>query len=142
MLVGHDDVQPAGGETFRVEYHFRLTRERFHHRLVVEGVDLGVEREAKKVRISQRRPGAVDMHEVAVRPEAEAGRAEIIDRCIDDIAEAKGREADKSKGGADHNKLANVETPSRAGKAAFRHWIDTKGERSELAMARTVIDGI
>jgi hypothetical protein len=66
---------------------------------------------------------------------------EIIESVTDDIAAARGREFSGSTGGAENNKLTNTDTPVRAGKAAFKHWVHTKGERSELAMRRTKIGG-
>jgi hypothetical protein len=66
-------------------------------------------------------------------------RAHIIDEVTEDIGTARGREFQKSKGGPEHNKLSTVSSPTRAGKVAFKHWVDQHGERSELAMARTRI---
>jgi hypothetical protein len=68
-------------------------------------------------------------------------RADIIESVTEDVAQARGREFAKSKGGPDNNKLANTGEPVRAGKVAFKHWVNTKGERSELAMQRTKIGG-
>jgi hypothetical protein len=70
-----------------------------------------------------------------------SGRGDIIESVTEDIAQARGREFAKSKGGPDNNKLTNTGEPVRAGKAAFKHWVNTKGERSELAMQRTRIGG-
>jgi enterochelin esterase-like enzyme len=67
--------------------------------------------------------------------------AKIIDQCIEDVAEARNREADRSKGGPEHNQLANTAAPVRSGKVAFKHLVTNRGERSELAMARTEIGG-
>jgi hypothetical protein len=69
------------------------------------------------------------------------GRAELIESCTEDVAEARGREADRSKGGPENNELSNTQTPVRAGSTAFRHWVNRRGERSELAMRRTEIGG-
>jgi hypothetical protein len=68
-------------------------------------------------------------------------RAAIIESCTEDIAEARGRESARSKGGPDNNQLTNTRVPVRAGKTAFRHWANRRGERSELAMQRTKIGG-
>lgn len=68
-------------------------------------------------------------------------RQHIIDAVTEDIKQARGREFKGSKGGPEHNKLSNVNSPVRAGETAFRHWVDHKGERSELAMSRTEIGG-
>jgi hypothetical protein len=68
-------------------------------------------------------------------------RAELVESCTEDIAEARGREADRSKGGPENNRLSNTHSPVRAGKIAFRHWVNRRGERSELAMRRTEIGG-
>ncbi|WP_228054785.1 heparin lyase I family protein [Gloeocapsopsis crepidinum] len=72
--------------------------------------------------------------------------AAIIDSVREDIATARSREFSKSKGGSACNRLENVTTftgntahPVRAGKQAFLHWVNRCGERSELAMQRTVI---
>jgi hypothetical protein len=67
------------------------------------------------------------------------GHAAIIESCTEDIADARGRESDRSKGGPEHNTLSNIHSPVRAGKTAFRHWVNQRGERSELAMSRTEI---
>ncbi|MCX8038580.1 MAG: heparin lyase I family protein, partial [Candidatus Sumerlaeia bacterium] len=72
---------------------------------------------------------------------ANSARQHLIESVTEDIAEARGREFTNSKGGPQHNKLANVSSPVRAGKAAFQHWVDQKGERSELAMMKTEIGG-
>lgn len=66
----------------------------------------------------------------------------IIDLCTENINEARGQEYVKSKGGPDNNKLTNIDSPVRAGKRAFKHWVNNKGERAELAMKRTEIGGI
>jgi hypothetical protein len=66
-------------------------------------------------------------------------RSEILESVTEDIAEARGREFERSKGGPENNKLENSSQPVRAGKAAFKHWVNSKGERSELAMRRTKI---
>jgi hypothetical protein len=68
-------------------------------------------------------------------------RSEILESVTEDIAQARGREFAKSKGGPDNNKLTNTVEHVRAGKSAFKHWVNTKGERSELAMQRTKIGG-
>ncbi|PPS41148.1 polysaccharide lyase [Chroococcidiopsis sp. TS-821] len=72
--------------------------------------------------------------------------AAIIDSVTDDISNARGREFAQDKGGSACNKLENVTSvmgstihPIRAGKQAFRHWVNRCGERSELAMKKTVI---
>jgi hypothetical protein len=72
--------------------------------------------------------------------------ATIVETVTDDISSAWLREASTSKGGAACNILENVTAlmgntshPIRAGKQAFRHWVNRCGERSELAMRRTVI---
>jgi hypothetical protein len=70
-----------------------------------------------------------------------ATHAEIIEKCTEDIAEARTAEAAKSKGGPDNNKLTNTDAPTRNGKTAFKHWINTRGERSELKMGRAEIGG-
>jgi hypothetical protein len=67
--------------------------------------------------------------------------AAIIESCTEDIAEAHGRESARSKGGPANNTLSNTQSPVRAGKTAFRHWVSRHGERSELAMRRTEIGG-
>jgi hypothetical protein len=72
---------------------------------------------------------------------ATSATAAILEFVTEDIAQARGREFAKSKGGPDNNKLTNIDEPVRAGKAAFKHWVNTKGERSELAMQRTKIGG-
>jgi hypothetical protein len=69
------------------------------------------------------------------------GRAELIESCTEDIGQARGREADRSKGGPENNLLSNTQSPVRAGSTAFRHWVNSRGERSELAMRRTGIGG-
>jgi enterochelin esterase-like enzyme len=70
-----------------------------------------------------------------------SARGDIIESVTEDIALARGRESIRSKGGPENNKLTNTLGPVRAGKTAFRHWVNTKGERSELAMQRTKIGG-
>jgi enterochelin esterase-like enzyme len=69
------------------------------------------------------------------------GRGAIIESCLEDVAQARGREFRNSKGGPENNKLENTNTPVRAGATAFKHWVNTKGERSELAMVKTEIGG-
>jgi hypothetical protein len=69
------------------------------------------------------------------------GACEVIESVTEDTGEARGREFAKSKGGPENNKLENVGQPVRAGKTAFKHWVNTQGERSELAMQRTEIGG-
>ena len=68
-------------------------------------------------------------------------QAKILDFCTEDMNEAQGQEYAKSKGGPENNKLTKVEYPVRAGKRAFKHWVNNKGERAELAMKRTEIGG-
>lgn len=72
--------------------------------------------------------------------------AKIIESVSESISEASGIEASGAKGGASCNKLENVSTfinntahPVRAGKQAFRHWVNRCGERSELRMKKTQI---
>lgn len=72
--------------------------------------------------------------------------AAIIDSVTEDINTARVREFANDKGGSACNKLENVTSlvgntihPIRAGKQAFRHWVNRCGERSELAMKKTVI---
>jgi hypothetical protein len=77
---------------------------------------------------------------VALSPAAPA-QAEIIESVTEDISTARGREADRSKGGPSHNKLTSTTSPVRLGKTAFKHWVSNRGERSELAMRRTEIGG-
>lgn len=67
--------------------------------------------------------------------------AAIIDACCEDLAEARSFQSDRSKGGAENNRLETVADPVRAGRTAFRHTITTNGERSELAMDKTRIGG-
>ncbi len=69
------------------------------------------------------------------------GQAHIIEAVTEDIQQARGREFKGSKGGPEHNRLSNIDTPVRAGETAFKHWVDRRGERSELAMSRTEIGG-
>jgi hypothetical protein len=76
----------------------------------------------------------------AIVPSA-AAQAEIIESVTEEISSARGREADRSKGGPAHNQLTTTISPVRAGKAAFKHWVSDRGERSELAMRRTEIGG-
>ncbi len=66
-------------------------------------------------------------------------RQRIIDFCTEDIDQAQVIEFKGVKGGSEHNKLENVSSPVRAGKTAFKHWVDQQGERSELAMKRVKI---
>jgi hypothetical protein len=66
---------------------------------------------------------------------------DIIESVTEDIDQARGREFANSKGGPDNNQLTNTDERVRAGKTAFKHWVNTKGERSELAMQRTKIGG-
>lgn len=89
-------------------------------------------------------------------------RAKILQAVTEDIAQASGREADRSKGGPAHNKLRNLDADAapinaaatarvdaqtvskkiaRGGNVCFEHWIDQQGERSELATMRTEIGG-
>lgn len=68
-------------------------------------------------------------------------RNHLIESVTDDPGDARGREYTGSKGGPECNQLTRVDTPVRAGSSAFRHWVSTCGERSELAMARTEISG-
>jgi hypothetical protein len=77
---------------------------------------------------------------IALSPSA-PGRAEILESVTEDLSTARGREADRSKGGPSHNKLTSTTSPVRHGKAAFKHWVSNRGERSELAMRRTEIGG-
>jgi hypothetical protein len=78
---------------------------------------------------------------VAAIAVSSSSRAEIIESVTEDIATARGQEAARSKGGPEHNKLSNSDSPVRAGKTAFKHWVSSRGERSELAMRRTEIGG-
>lgn len=68
-----------------------------------------------------------------------AGRADLIEAVTEDITQARGREL--GKGGPDCQSLANVSAPQpvRAGRTAFQHRVMRCGERSELAMRKTVI---
>lgn len=72
--------------------------------------------------------------------------AAIVEEVTEDISSAWLREASTSKGGPTCNLLENVTSlmgntshPVRAGRQAFRHWVNRCGERSELAMRRTAI---
>ncbi|MUL38255.1 polysaccharide lyase [Gloeocapsopsis dulcis] len=72
--------------------------------------------------------------------------AAIIDSVTEDINTARAREYANAKGGSTCNQLENVTSlegntihPIRAGKQAFWHWVNRCGERSELAMKKTVI---
>ena len=72
--------------------------------------------------------------------------ARIIESVTEDVDEAGGIEASRSKGGGSCNVLENVSTfednsvhPVRGGKKAFRHWVNRCGERSELRMKKTQI---
>lgn len=64
-------------------------------------------------------------------------QAKVIDAVTDDISQARSREFSNSKGGDACNKLEADHTV--AGRQAFRHWVARCGERSELAMQRTVL---
>jgi hypothetical protein len=67
-------------------------------------------------------------------------RAGILEARTDDLERANA-EAAKSKGGPEHNQLTLVESPRRGGAHAFKHWVDKKGERSELSLRKTDIGG-
>ncbi|MES1021692.1 heparin lyase I family protein [Gloeocapsa sp. BRSZ] len=63
-------------------------------------------------------------------------RANVIDSVTEDSSQARVRESSNSKGGDTCNKLKDK---TIAGRQAFFHWVARCGERSELAMKRTVI---
>lgn len=63
-------------------------------------------------------------------------QAKVIDAVTEDISQARSREVSTSKGGDACNRLENTEI---AGRQAFLHWVARCGERSELAMRRTVL---
>jgi hypothetical protein len=69
---------------------------------------------------------------------ANKSHTEIIDSVTKDISQASAIEYKGSKGGAACNQLQNV-TSARSSRRAFLHRVDRCGERSELAMKRTVI---
>jgi len=58
----------------------------------------------------------------------------VLESCDDGMTQARACEFIHSRGGPAHNKLTEVSDPVRGGLIAFRHWIDQRGERSELAM--------
>ncbi|MBE9191002.1 heparin lyase I family protein [Gloeocapsopsis crepidinum LEGE 06123] len=66
-------------------------------------------------------------------------QAKVIDSVTEDISQARSREFSNSKGGDACNKLENVTDSTIAGRQAFLHWVARCGERSELAMKRTVL---
>jgi hypothetical protein len=84
---------------------------------------------------------AVTLAIVAATAMVSSSRAEIIESVSEDIATARGQEATRSKGGPNDNTLSNCESPVRAGRTSFKHWVSQRGERSELAMRRTEIGG-
>jgi hypothetical protein len=67
-----------------------------------------------------------------------ASRAAIIESCAETVGAGKA-EFTKSKGGPENNRFEVVSSPVRAGTSSFKHWVNTRGERSELAMAKTEI---
>lgn len=66
-------------------------------------------------------------------------RANVIDSVTESINQARSRESANSKGGNTCNKLEDVTDKTIGGRQAFLHWVARCGERSELAMKRTVI---
>lgn len=80
------------------------------------------------------------MNTARAQPPRGGARSHIIDAVTEDIKEGH-PEYKNSKGGAAHNRLENVSAPVRGGKAAFRHWVDQQGERSEIAGDKTEIGG-
>ncbi|MGQ9619971.1 MAG: heparin lyase I family protein, partial [Bacteroidales bacterium] len=63
----------------------------------------------------------------------------LIQNVSETIQTASNREFSNSKGGPENNKLSDVKGNARGGEYAFMHYVNKKGERSELAMARTEI---
>lgn len=63
----------------------------------------------------------------------------IIQEVSEKIEDARGREFAKSKGGTESNKLNVVTEKVRGGKYAFEHYVNNRGERSELAMVKSEI---
>jgi hypothetical protein len=70
---------------------------------------------------------------------ANKSHTQIIDSVTKDISQASGIEYKGSKGGSACNQLQNITFPARTRRHSFLHWVDRCGERSELAMKRTVI---
>jgi hypothetical protein len=97
--------------------------------------------EPNKRRATCRQLVAVALAIVAATASFPSSRAEIIESVTEDITTARGQEAARSKGGPSHNTLSNTDSPVRAGKTAFKHWVSSRGERSELAIRRTEIGG-
>ena len=65
----------------------------------------------------------------------------LLETCTEDISAARAREFARSKGGSESNRVCNTDECVRYGRFAFKHWVNTEGERAELAMSRTEIGG-
>jgi enterochelin esterase-like enzyme len=70
-----------------------------------------------------------------------SGQSALLQSATEDIAQASGVEFAGSKGGPENNVLVNTDQVARAGKTAFKHWVNQRGERSELRMMKTDISG-
>jgi len=63
----------------------------------------------------------------------------LLQEVNESLSSATGIEFAKSKGGPENNIISEITTPFRGGIGAFRHYVNKKGERAELAMAKTII---
>jgi len=68
--------------------------------------------------------------------------AALLESCADIGAQGDIPEFSLAQESPAHCRVTEVSDPVRGGETAFRHWLDQQGQRSELAMTKTQINGV